>query len=156
MPILLFNEADAIISNRKSNGHGDTRQTENAVQNILLEELEKFNGIFFATTNLANNLDTAFDRRFLYKVKFMNPGLTQRQLILERKFTFLCAEDCEILASEFDLSGGQIDNIARKSEIHYIMNGMNPSFEKVMGYCREELAITMKTSATSIGFGRNE
>ena len=152
MPILLFNEADAIISNRKSSGHGDTRQTENAVQNILLEELEKFNGIFFATTNLANNLDTAFDRRFLYKVKFLNPGLSQRQRILERKFPFLSAEECELLASEFDLTGGQMDNIARKSEIHDIMNGMNPSFEKVTAYCREELAITTKIEVNVIGF----
>jgi len=152
MPILLFNEADAIISNRKSSGHGDTRQTENAVQNILLEELEKFNGIFFATTNLANNLDSAFDRRFLYKVKFLNPGLSQRQRILERKFPFLSAEECELLASEFDLSGGQMDNIARKSEIHDIMNGMNPSFEKVTAYCREELAITTKIEVNVIGF----
>ena len=152
MPILLFNEADAIISNRKSSGHGDTRQTENAVQNILLEELEKFNGIFFATTNLANNLDTAFDRRFLYKVKFLNPGLSQRQRILERKFPFLCAEECEHLASEFDLTGGQMDNIARKSEIHFIMNGNNPSFEKVTAYCHEELAITTKIEVNVIGF----
>ena len=152
MPILLFNEADAIISNRKSSGHGDTRQTENAVQNILLEELEKFNGIFFATTNLANNLDTAFDRRFLYKVKFLNPGLSQRQRILERKFPFLRAEECEGLASEFDLSGGQMDNIARKSEIHFIMNGNNPSFEKVTAYCHEELAITTKIEVNVIGF----
>ncbi len=152
MPILLFNEADAIISNRKSSGHGDTRQTENAVQNILLEELEKFNGIFFATTNLANNLDTAFDRRFLYKVKFLNPGLSQRQRILERKCPFLCAEECEVLASEFDLTGGQMDNIARKSEIHFIMNGNNPSFEKVTAYCHEELAITTKIEVNVIGF----
>jgi AAA+ superfamily predicted ATPase len=154
MPILLFNEADAIISNRKSNSHGDARQTENAVQNILLEELEKFNGIFFATTNLANNLDSAFDRRFLYKVKFLNPGLTQRQRILERKFPFLCAKECEFLATEFDLSGGQMDNIARKSEIHYIMNGDNPTFENVTAYCQEELAITAKKTVSIIGFTR--
>lgn len=155
MPILLFNEADAIISSRKSGSQGESRQTENAIQNILLEELEKFNGIFFATTNLANNLDGAFDRRFLYKVKFLNPGLTQRQRILERKFPFLTADECEVLANDFNLSGGQMDNIARKSEIHFIMNGSNPTMEKITAYCHEELAITAKTTATSIGFGKN-
>ena len=51
------------------------------MQNILLQELEDFNGILMATTNLTSNLDEAFDRRFLYKifgsfiVKIMDPTL---------------------------------------------------------------------------------
>jgi SpoVK/Ycf46/Vps4 family AAA+-type ATPase len=70
MPILLFNEADAIISKRKENSTSNVSQTENAIQNIILEELENFEGIFFATTNLAKNLDSAFERRFLFKIEF--------------------------------------------------------------------------------------
>jgi SpoVK/Ycf46/Vps4 family AAA+-type ATPase len=66
-PILMFNEADAILATRKNNTSSSVAQTENAIQNILLEELENFQGIFIATTNLAENLDKAFDRRFYSK-----------------------------------------------------------------------------------------
>ena len=60
MPILLFNEADALISKRKSDTSGNCAQTENAIQNIILEELESLKGIFIATTNLASNMDFRF------------------------------------------------------------------------------------------------
>ncbi len=69
-PILFFNEADAILSKRKGVGTSDVAQTENAIQNILLEEIENFEGILFATTNLISNLDNAFDRRFLFQNPF--------------------------------------------------------------------------------------
>ena len=49
-------------------------QTENAMQNIILEEPENLKGIFIATTNLAENMDAAFERRFLFKIKFENPS----------------------------------------------------------------------------------
>ena len=74
MPILLFNEADALISKRKNDTSGNCAQTENAIQNIILEELENLKGIFIATTNLASNMDSAFERRFLFKIKFENPS----------------------------------------------------------------------------------
>lgn len=65
-PILLFNEADAIISKRKDLNSSNVAQTENALQNIILEELENFAGILMATTNLAENLDSAFDRKISF------------------------------------------------------------------------------------------
>jgi len=154
MPILLFNEADAILSVRSSNMESNTRQTENAIQNILLEELEKFNGIFFATTNLAANLDKAFDRRFLYKVEFAKPGVEQRKSILEKKLPNLDSNSCFEIAGQFDLSGGQIENIARKSEIYFIMHGCSPDQEKILQYCREELSVNVLPERRSIGFGK--
>lgn len=75
MPVLLFNEADAIISKRKDVGRSNVAQTENAMQNIILEELENFEGIFIATTNLVSHLITAFERRFLFKIEFRKPEL---------------------------------------------------------------------------------
>jgi SpoVK/Ycf46/Vps4 family AAA+-type ATPase len=80
-PILLFNEADAILSKRNAAGSSNVAQTENAIQNILLEEFENFEGILIATTNLASNLDTAFERRFLYKVQFQKPSVNIRAKI---------------------------------------------------------------------------
>ena len=67
-PILMFNEADSLISKR-INLVSSADSISNTMQNILLEELEKFNGIFFATTNMIGNIDEAFDRRFLFKLK---------------------------------------------------------------------------------------
>jgi ATP-dependent 26S proteasome regulatory subunit len=150
-PILLFNEADAILSSRGNIGSSNTRQTENAIQNILLEELENFKGIFIATTNLVKNLDPAFDRRFLFKVEFSKPGIEQRGLIWQSKLDFINAKDATALAASFELSGGQIDNVARKCEINFVLNGDVPDLHELMDYCTEESAIS-KGNKKAIGF----
>ncbi len=79
-PILLFNEADAIISKRLDVTSA-VGQMNNTMQNILLEELENFEGIFMATTNLIDNMDDAFSRRFLNKIKFDRPTSKTRSYI---------------------------------------------------------------------------
>jgi hypothetical protein len=150
-PILFFNEADAILSNRKSGSNSNTAQTENAIQNILLEELENFKGIFLATTNLADNLDKAFDRRFLFKIKFERPELKARTAIWMDKISYLSKEDATYLADNFDLTGGQIDNIVRKCEIKSVIEGIDADFEMLKGYCAEELVLSTK-SGNFIGF----
>jgi AAA+ superfamily predicted ATPase len=137
-PILLFNEADAILSKRATKTDSATQKTENAIQNILLEELENFEGIFFATTNLAQNLDAAFDRRFLYKVEFNKPELGQRIAIWESKLPDLTRDDYEKLAAKFEFSGGQIENIVRKCEINQVLYNTLPSFETIESFCLSE------------------
>ncbi len=149
VPILLFNEADAILSKRKGIGSSTIDQTENAIQNILLEELENFEGILIATTNLASNLDSAFDRRFLFKVEFQKPDTKVKALIWRSKLPGLDTPDYELLAFEFDFSGGQIDNIVRKSEIHEIIHGKQVDLKSVMEFCKEEV---MGKSKGRIGF----
>jgi len=149
-PILLFNEADAIISKRKENFNSNVGQTENAIQNILLEELENFRGILFATTNLANNLDKAFDRRFLFKVEFFKPDAPIRAEIWKSKLASLKMDKCKLLAEKFDFSGGQIDNIARKYEMSEILSGRSPEINEIIGYCEEE--IISQNGCTRIGF----
>ena len=137
-PILLFNEADAIISKRMESVDSSVKQTENAIQNILLEELESFSGIFFATTNLVQNLDQAFDRRFLFKVCFTLPDAEKRALIWQSKLTHMDAEGCRQLAAQFSFSGGQIDNIARKCEMAYVISGTMPDYNEIVKYCNVE------------------
>ena len=73
--ILLFNEADAILGKRMDGAVRAVDRMENSVQIILLQEIEDFSGILIATTNLTTNLDPAFDRRFLYKIRFNKPEL---------------------------------------------------------------------------------
>ena len=149
-PILLFNEADAIISKRKEIGSSNTAQTENAIQNIILEELENFDGILFATTNLANNLDTAFERRFLFKILFQKPDTDIRAKIWQSRLSNLSIEDCRLLANKFDFSGGQIENIIRKKEIHEIIHGEDISLNKLVSFCSEETL--MQKNQIKIGF----
>ena len=64
-PILLFNEADAIFGIRQEGATRAVDKMENSIQNIILQEMEKLDGILIATTNLTTNLDKAFERRFL-------------------------------------------------------------------------------------------
>jgi hypothetical protein len=151
-PILLFNEADAILSSRKTNNASAVSQTENAIQNILLEELENFKGIFIATTNLAENLDRAFDRRFLFKIKFNRPSIASRAAIWQEKLSTITAEDATSLAKDFELSGGQIDNVIRKAEIQMLLKGTSCNVEELKQFCAQE--IVLQKGFASIGFGK--
>lgn len=150
MPILLFNEADAIISKRQENSASNVLQTENAIQNILLEELENFEGIFCATTNLVKNLDTAFERRFLFKIEFQKPDFSVKAKIWNSKLPTLSEFECETLAHQFDFSGGQIDNVVRKNEIHEIIYGISVDFSNIVEFCKTEML--SKNSGVRIGF----
>jgi SpoVK/Ycf46/Vps4 family AAA+-type ATPase len=112
-PILLFNEADAILGLRTTVQHS-VDQMYNSLQNILLQELEDMKGIFIATTNLINNIDGAFDRRLLYKQKFELPDNITRLKILESHFPDINSDKLMEIAACYELSGGQIQNIKRK------------------------------------------
>jgi AAA+ superfamily predicted ATPase len=137
-PILLFNEADGIFSTRKKIGSSSVDQTENAIQNIILQEMEDLNGILIATTNLTQNLDQAFERRFLYKICFEKPAAESRVKIWLDKVKALPADHAEKLSERFELSGGQIENIARKCFLKQALYGVFPSFDEVESFCNEE------------------
>ena len=137
-PILLFNEADAILSKRVDVGAGSTAKVENNIQNILLEEMESMKGIMIATTNLLDNLDSAFERRFLFKIKFDNPSLDAKRSIWSDKLPWMNETDVNTLAKEYDFSGGQIDNISRKISITEIIDGSKPNFNEIKEMCNNE------------------
>ena len=149
-PILLFNEADALLGTRMEGATRAVDRMENSVQNILLQELEDFSGILIATTNLTENLDPAFERRFLYKIRFDKPELEPRSRIWKSQFPTLTDEEALAIAGEFPFSGGQIENVVRKSTVDGILSGSQCSYEQLLGYCREE-AIG-RSSRNRIGF----
>jgi SpoVK/Ycf46/Vps4 family AAA+-type ATPase len=122
-PILLFNEADAIIGIRKNGASSAVDKMENSIQNIILQEMETLDGIMIATTNLQQNLDKAFERRFLYKIKFDKPTVEARAHIWHSMIPELSEMDVHTLASKYDFSGGQIENIARTYAIDAILHG---------------------------------
>jgi hypothetical protein len=139
-PILLFNEADAVLGKRQELGseRRGPAQTENAMQNILLQEIENLRGgILIATTNMAANFDEAFGRRFLYKINFEKPDLEAKSAIWKSMIP-QADYDASALAGRFDFSGGQIENVARKALVAGLVRGAPLSGADIIALCEEE------------------
>ncbi len=150
-PILLFNEADAILTKRFEGGTSGVDKMENAMQDIILQELEKLEGIMVATTNLTGNLDTAFERRFLYKVEFDKPTANERLYIWRAMLSGLSKKQAKELADRYDFSGGQIENISRKRIINDIIAGRDTlDMPSIIESCENELL--NKKQRRRIGF----
>ena len=112
---------------------------ENSIQNIILQEMETLEGIMIATTNLTTNLDKAFERRFLYKIRFDKPTLDSRAKIWQTMLSGISDEEAMILASQFDLSGGEIENIARKHSVNAILSGKDTiDIQEIITSCKQE------------------
>ncbi len=103
-----------------------------------------------ATTNLTNNLDSAFERRFLYKICFDKPTENTRTQIWKSMLPFLSYEEARSLAGNYNFSGGQIENIARKQTVDSILYGHHQDISSVKSYCDRE---TIRNSIINkIGF----
>jgi ATP-dependent 26S proteasome regulatory subunit len=151
-PILLFNEADAIIGIRKTGAESAVDKMENTIQNIILQEMETLDGIMIATTNLTENLDSAFERRFLYKIRFDKPDAAVRGRIWQQMIPELSETDATTLAEHFDFSGGQIENVARKHAINSILYGNDSEMIPILeDYCRCE-QLNNNVTRKRIGF----
>ncbi len=137
-PILFFNECDAVFSKRRDVTMSNTAQVENAIQNIILQEMETLEGILIATTNLIDNLDPAFERRFLFKIRFEKPDYGAKCDIWKNKIKWLSDDDVKNLASTYDFSGGEIDNIVRKSMMQEFVTGKSPVFKDIVEMCSTE------------------
>lgn len=151
-PILLFNEADAIIGKRLDKVEHSVDSMHNSIQNIILQEMENFEGILIATTNLETNMDSAFERRFLYKIRFEKPTPAVRKEIWKSAIPALTDGAALNIAKEHDFSGGQIENIARKLLVDSILYGESDNlYGKVQKYCHEE-NIQNRKARPAIGF----
>ncbi len=139
-PILLFNEADGVLTKRSSQSTNNptVTQMQNAMQNIILEEMENLDGIMIATTNLQGNLDPAFERRFLYKVEFKKPDDEVKSRIWLDKLPRLAPEEAQRLSKAYDFSGGEIDNIVRKCVLEEVVSGVSPDIDAIMEFCNTE------------------
>ncbi|SFV62283.1 Cell division protein FtsH [hydrothermal vent metagenome] len=117
-PILLLNEADQFLSSRSEGAGSSADKMHNQMQNIFLEQIEQFEGILIATTNLLDNIDKAFSRRFNYKIEFKKPDKKQRKrlwhFMLPEKADY--DENFEVKElSKYELTGGQINLIIRNT-----------------------------------------
>ncbi|MBQ0074037.1 MAG: AAA family ATPase, partial [Prevotella sp.] len=141
-PILFINECDAILGKRLEKVDHSSDKMLNSMQNILLQELEDFEGIMICTTNMAEKgLDEAFMRRFLIKIAFNKPDADVRAHIWQSMLTCLTDEEAYTLALRYDFSGGQCENVLRKATIEHIVNGTPSSFEQIDLFCQEETEI---------------
>jgi len=117
-PILLLNEADQFLASRSSGVGSSADQMHNQMQNIFLEQIEKFQGILIATTNLLENIDKAFSRRFNYKIEFKKPDQQQRlelwKMMLPKNAPFESGFIVDSLSSH-PLTGGQINLIVKNT-----------------------------------------
>lgn len=151
-PILLFNEADAIFGIRQSGAERAVEKMENSIQNIILQEMEDLQGILIATTNLTGNFDKAFDRRFLYKLRFDNPDTKVKSQIWKSMIPELKPSQAKKLAAEFDFSGGQIENIARKKTVAGLISGKEPTYRELREMCKTESINDKTEGKRKIGY----
>lgn len=152
-PILLFNEADSIFAKRLTNVQQSADQMLNTMQNIILQEMETLDGIMIATTNLTTNLDQAFERRFLYKIKFERPGVEAREHIWQAMIPELTTAQVHKLASSYEFSGGQIENVARKHAIDSILYGDTANLlDTITSFCDNELIADSNSNHRRVGF----
>ena len=150
-PILFFNEADAVLGVRMEGTTRAVDKMENSIQNIILQEMESLEGIMIATTNLTSNLDKAFERRFLYKIQFNRPTVDAQIKIWQAMLPLLTEKEAHTISSQFDLSGGEIENIIRKYTVNAILSGKESvDIQSIIEICRNE-RITNSTRV-KIGF----
>ncbi len=119
-PVLLLNEADQFLSSRTTSGVSGSDKMHNQMQNIFLEQIEQFDGVLIATTNLLETLDQAFSRRFDYKIEFAKPNFEQRiqlwEMMLPKDAQYEDGFNLKELA-KWELSGGQIKVIIKNSAL---------------------------------------
>ncbi|AXH13497.1 ATP-binding protein [Halarcobacter bivalviorum] len=136
-PILLLNEADQFLSSRTTSNASGSEKMHNQMQNIFLEQIERFDGILIATTNLLESLDKAFSRRFNYKIEFKKPNYEQRvelwKKILPVNLPLSKDFNLEELAKH-ELTGGQIEMVIKNTAFKIAVEDAplfkNSSFEE--------------------------
>ena len=155
-PVLLLNEADQFLSARSAGLGSSADKMHNQMQNIFLEQIERFEGVLIATTNLLENLDSAFSRRFNYKIEFKKPGRAQRvelwKKLLPQNAPY--AEDFDIEAlAEYDLTGGQIELVV-KNTAYRVAVKEEPLFttEDFVEEIKKEKGGSFEAEGKSMGF----
>src|SRR5215210_2415352 len=118
--VLFFDEADAIAGRRFTSLAAAYEREANAVVNVLLHELESFPGVVIFATNLAANMDPAFERRIRTHILFEMPNLEERERIWRvqihaRKTPLADDVDFRALAEAYPRSGGDIKNAVLKA-----------------------------------------
>lgn len=158
-PVLLFNEADQFLSRRLKDTGSSVDVMFNSMQNLFLEAFEKLRGVLIATTNMKENLDTAFSRRFHLKLDFPMPGENERKslwkLHLPSSIPGAKEIDVNYLSKHYKLTGGQIAIIVKNAATEAAGRrgkGKKLTTNDLMKYCQIEEASMFGSSNMKIGF----
>ncbi|HAS46064.1 MAG TPA: AAA family ATPase [Microscillaceae bacterium] len=126
--ILFFDEADALFGKRTQTQNSHDRYANQEIA-YLLQRFETFDGISLLATNLRDNIDEAFTRRFESIIYFPLPEPDQRLKLWQKVLPitddkkFASDIDLHQIAQKYKLSGGAIANVARHASLHAIANG---------------------------------
>ncbi len=130
--ILFFDEADALFGKRTQTKDAHDRYANQEIS-YLLQRVETFDGIAILSSNLKDNLDTAFTRRFESIIYFPMPRPEDRARIWRQGFSKKArlneSVDLDVVAREHVLSGGSVMNVIRHVSLQSLKEG-----ERSIGY----------------------
>lgn len=154
IPVLFMNEADTLLSVRHNLTPTSNSYSDNQVQNILLTNLENFEGILILTSNFEvngekrTNFDEAFSRRITFKLSVPESTEDVRCKILTQKY-LVSKEEAEKLA-KYNLQPGAISNVFKEAAILEVISEKNKlSFSEKEKLFKNEVG---KSITTKIGF----
>lgn len=148
VPIVFVDEADGLFGRRVQVEKAIDKE-ENTTVNIILEELNSFNGILLAATNNIANLDPAMLRRFLLKAEFPVPDATTLARIWQTKLPWLSDAEAGVVATRFPMSGALVDNVVSLCVLEKIIDGKEPPLDRILRLCAEQGG---KERSSPIGF----
>jgi hypothetical protein len=154
-PILFLNECDQIIGKRVGI-RNSVDQMNNALQNILLEQLEQFQGIMIGTTNLTKNMDEAFERRFAMKFQFESPNETAKVSIWKSAIKGLRQQEAIALVKQFDFTPGEINNVARRFMVENLLGLEKSRLQTLQELCETEHYERNHTSNIGFSFEKSQ
>lgn len=112
--ILFFDEGDALFGKRTASKDAHDRYANQQVS-YLLQRIEEYDGLIILASNMKNNIDDAFLRRFQSIIHFPIPSSIERLKLWEQGFSKKCkfekTVDLEFIASKYEMSGGLIMNV---------------------------------------------
>lgn len=154
-PILLLNEADQFLSTRVEAGSGADKM-HNQMQNIFLEQIERFSGVIIATTNFLQSLDSAFSRRFDYKIEFKKPEFKDRLMIWQRALPKNAEFEADFSIEElarYELSGAQIIMVVKNTALKAAISKEGKFSMKSFKECIQKELDSSFDSEKIVGFG---
>jgi ATP-dependent 26S proteasome regulatory subunit len=111
--VLFFDEADSLLSRRIPMGESCATSI-NQNRNVLMQELDRFDGVVIVTTNLFENYDLALLRRVSKHIKFALPNRAMRVKLLVAHLPNPDRVDADlnsVAVAAQGLSGGDILNV---------------------------------------------
>ena len=150
-PILFLNECDQIIGKRL-NATRSVDQMQNGLQNLVLEEMETFGGILIGTTNLTENMDPAFERRWTIKLFFDAPGVEAMAAIWKGQIKGLRKTEAEYLAQHYAFTPGEITNVVRRFNAEKLLGLEDTRLNTLIELCETERYMSKPTTKAPLGF----